>query len=178
MFGDQLHAARVEVPGHDEVVAYTDVARGQRVAFDDCLPVLDGRVPRVACPVAMVEEFVARLERVEVALGAPVDRQVAEIEVEDVVFQAGDLQRAGGLQLGAPCWLCFGAGCRPGGTCKGAPARSRGEEQEAPGGRQAEVRPDAFPVGGVRVGTHVARDGVQLDQLPGREADAARGGVA
>lgn len=133
---------------------------------------------RVACPVAMVEEFVARLERVEVALGAPVDRQVAEIEVEDVVFQAGDLQRAGGLQLGAPCWLCFGAGCRPGGTCKGAPARSRGEEQEAPGGRQAEVRPDAFPVGGVRVGTHVARDGVQLDQLPGREADAARGGVA
>ena len=57
-------------------------------------------------------------------------------------------------------------------------ARSRGEEQEAPGGRQAEVRPDAFPVGGVRVGTHVARDGVQLDQLPGREADAARGGVA
>ena len=52
------------------------------------------------------------------------------------------------------------------------------EEQEAPGGRQAEVRPDAFPVGGVRVGTHVARDGVQLDQLPGREADAARGGVA
>ena len=96
----------------------------------------------------------------------------------DVVFQAGDLQRAGGRQLGAPCWLCFGAGCRPGGTCKGAPARSRGEEQEAPGGRQAEVRPDAFPVGGVRVGTHVARDGVQLDQLPGREADAARGGVA
>ena len=126
----------------------------------------------------MVEEFVACLERVEVALGAPVDRQVAEIEVEDVVLQAGDLQRAGGLQFDALCRGTLGAGCRPGGTCKGAPARSRGEEQETPGGRQAEVRADALPVGGVRVGTHVARDGVQFDQLPGREADAARGGVA
>lgn len=108
----------------------------------------------------------------------PVDRQVAEIEVEDVVFQAVTSSGPGGLQLGAPCWLCFGAGGRPEVRARALRPEAGAEEQEAPGGRQAEVRPDAFPVGGVRVGTHVARDGVQLDQLPGREADAARGGVA
>lgn len=52
------------------------------------------------------------------------------------------------------------------------------KSRRLPAGGRLKSGPDAFPVGGVRVGTHVARDGVQLDQLPGREADAARGGVA